>query len=491
MMKRICTVVLVWGMIQSVALAQVEPTARELPRWRGFNLLEMFYKGSSTGPFQEEDFQLISELGFNFVRLPMDYRIWIKDGNWMQFNETALQWVDQAVEYGRRYGVHVCLNFHRAPGYTVADPPEPYSLWTDTYMQAVCAMHWATFARRYKGIPNSRLSFNLFNEPAGVDPNTYAKVVGKLVKAIHDEDPNRLIIADGLDYAVTPCPDLIPIGVAQATRGYQPFTLTHYMAGWVAGADQYAVPMWPQPLGCAGYLYGPTKKDMQSPAIIEANLPEPFTLHVRVGTVSDSARLEVSVDREGVIWHQDFKPGPGAGPWKQVVYVPEWKVYQNLYDQEFVIPIAACRRRIQLDNTRRRLADDHGDRAATGGRPHVLHAGEPPLGRGQPDPAVRPVEPGGPLPERCRHRPSVAVGQVRPALGSAQGLGRRGDGRRVGRLQPDASRRDLALDGGLPQELAAGQARLGLVEFPWLVRRAGQRPGGRPVRELPRSQARP
>jgi hypothetical protein len=70
-----------------------------------------------------------------------------------------------------------------------------------------------------------------------------------------------------------------------------------------------------------------------------------------VGTVSDSGRLEVSADREGVVWHQDFKPGPGGGPWKQVVYVPEWKVYQNIYDQEFVIPIAACRRRIQLDNT--------------------------------------------------------------------------------------------------------------------------------------------
>ena len=83
---------------------------------RGFNLLEMFYKGSSTGPFQEEDFRLISELGFNFVRLPMDYRIWIKGGDWTQFNETAFQWVDQAIEYGRRYGMHVCLNFHRAPG---------------------------------------------------------------------------------------------------------------------------------------------------------------------------------------------------------------------------------------------------------------------------------------------------------------------------------------------------------------------------------------
>jgi aryl-phospho-beta-D-glucosidase BglC (GH1 family) len=343
--------VLVWGAILGVTLAQGEPTARELPRWRGFNLLEMFYKSSSNGPFQEEDFKLISELGFNFVRLPMDYRIWIRNGDWARFNETALHWVDQAVAYGQQYGVHVCLNFHRAPGYTVADPPEPTSLWTDPDTQKVCANHWALFAKRYKGIPNSQLSFNLLNEPPDIDPNVYAHVVGLLAEAIRAEDPNRLIIADGLNYGVKPCWNLIPLGVAQATRGYQPFTLTHYKASWAAGSDQWAVPTWPQPLGCAGYLYGPGKQDMQSPIIIDSNIPDPFTLHIRVGAVSSSSRLTVAVDRgRRNVWSQDFTPGPGEGPWKQVVYVPQWNVYQNIYDQDFAIPFSVCRREIRLDN---------------------------------------------------------------------------------------------------------------------------------------------
>lgn len=351
-MKRMWMVMLVWGTLQTVTLAESEPTPWELPRWRGFNLLEMFYKGSSTGPFKEEDFRLISEWGFNFVRLPMDYRIWIRDGDWTRFNETALQWVDQAVAYGRQYGVHVCLNFHRAPGYTVANPPEPTSLWTDPATQKVCAMHWAHFARRYRHIPSSQLSFNLLNEPSDVDPNVHAQVVGLLVEAIREEDPNRLIIADGTNYGLTPCWNLIPLATAQATRGYQPFTLTHYKAGWVTGSDQWAVPMWPEPLGFAGYLYGPAKEDMQSPMVIEANLPEPFTFHVRVGTVSDSGQVEVAVDRgRTMVWRQDFKPGPGEGPWKEVVYVPQWNVYQNIYDQEFTIPVPLCRREIRLDNT--------------------------------------------------------------------------------------------------------------------------------------------
>jgi len=140
--------------------------------------------------------------------------------------------------------------------------------------------------------------------------------------------------------------------VAQATRGYQPTDLTHYKASWVTGSDQWAVPVWPEPLGWAGYLYGPSKKEMQSPMVIEMNLAAPFTFHVRIGTVSASSRLEVSVDRgSGPVWSQDFKPGPGVGPWKQVVYMPQWGIYQNIYDQGFVIPIPACRRQMRLNNT--------------------------------------------------------------------------------------------------------------------------------------------
>ena len=37
----------------------------------------------------------------------------------------------EAVEFGRKYGVHVNLNFHRAPGYCVNPPKEPFDLWTD------------------------------------------------------------------------------------------------------------------------------------------------------------------------------------------------------------------------------------------------------------------------------------------------------------------------------------------------------------------------
>ena len=221
-----------------------EPSASKLPRWRGFNLLEMFMAGGAK-PFRKEDFALIAELGFDFVRLPLDYRCWTDPGDWTRFRDDRLAWVDDAVGFGRSSGIHVQINFHRAPGYTVASPAEAKSLWTDPEAQDVCALHWARFAERYKGMPSREVSFNLFNEPARVGPEPHKAVVARMVDAIHKVDPARLIVCDGRDWGTKPPTELVGLGVAAATRGYEPFHLTHYQANWVEGSDRYPVPTYP------------------------------------------------------------------------------------------------------------------------------------------------------------------------------------------------------------------------------------------------------
>jgi len=219
-----------------------EPTPRQLPRWRGFNLLNKFHQAWSSRPFEEQDFEWIAELGFNFVRLPMDYRIWTDPENPYRLREAELRDIDRAVRFGEKYKVHVQINFHRAPGYTVAEPPEPFNLWKDEEAQKLCVHHWTQFAKRYQGIPNRQLSFNLFNEPAGVDAESHRRVVERVVEAIRNEDANRLIVCDGRDWGMTPNDELAALNVAQATRGYQSFRLTHYRAEWVQGSDRWEPP---------------------------------------------------------------------------------------------------------------------------------------------------------------------------------------------------------------------------------------------------------
>lgn len=222
------------------------PTAKYLPRWRGFNLLEKFAKWEGGTPtFRKSDFEWMAEWGFNFARLPMSYRFWTDPGNWRELREESLKDIDAAVELGRQYRIHVNLNFHRAPGYCVNPPKEAKDLWTDSEALEVCALHWRNFAKRYKGIPNDRLSFDLLNEPPEISEATYVRVVERLVEEIRAEDPGRLVIADGLRWGRDPVFGLADLGVGQSTRGYEPFQLTHYKAGWVQGSDKWPEPTWP------------------------------------------------------------------------------------------------------------------------------------------------------------------------------------------------------------------------------------------------------
>jgi endoglucanase len=220
------------------------PTAAKLPRWRGFNLLEKYFEWNNK-PFRDSDFALIAEWGFNFVRLPLNYRCWSSPEDWRNLREPVLKEIDQAVDFGSKYRVHVCINFHRAPGYCVNDPPEPSNLWKDEEPLEACAYHWAHFANRYKGIPNARLTFNLLNEPGKISEATYVRVARRLADTIRKQDPDRLIIADGLDWGRDPVPGLIDLKVAQSTRGYDPMALSHYKANWVKDAEKWPEPTWP------------------------------------------------------------------------------------------------------------------------------------------------------------------------------------------------------------------------------------------------------
>ena len=227
-----------------------QPTARRLPRWRGFNLTEKCVaQQNGSPPFAESDFALLNEWGFDFARLPVSYLCWSSAEDPRQIREAELVHLDQAVEYGRKHKVHVNLNLHRAPGYCVNPPKEPLDLWKDEVALDAAAFQWGMLARRFKGVANAQMSFDLLNEPANVPEATYVRVVKRLVQAIRGEDPQRLIIAEGLRWGRDPVFGLVDLGLAQSTRGYDPMEVSHYQANWVSGSDKWPVPTWPLKLG--------------------------------------------------------------------------------------------------------------------------------------------------------------------------------------------------------------------------------------------------
>jgi endoglucanase len=230
------------------------PPANLLPRWRGFNLLEKF-DAARQRPFEKWQFKFMRKNGFDFARLPLSYHCWMKPEDWngrpspQITNMEAIADIDRCIRYGKRFKIHINLNLHRIQGYCVNPPVEPLNLWNDQKSLDAACWQWAFFARRYKGISNKRLSFDLINEPAGVEEADYTRVVTALVAAIRREDPERLIVADGLHYGTQPVFGIKSLGLGQSTRGYNPMQVSHHKANWVANGAMKEIPTWPMTLG--------------------------------------------------------------------------------------------------------------------------------------------------------------------------------------------------------------------------------------------------
>lgn len=203
-----------------------------MPLWKGFNLLNKFNPGNQS-PFDEKDFEIIADWGFNFVRLPLSYWTWSSEDNWYSINEKVLKEIDAAVEYAKQYNLHVNINFHRLPGYCINSPKPPTNLFEDEAPLKAAEYHWAHFAQRYKGISSKTVSFNLINEAPSVSVEKYDKVARRLIKAIRDQDPERLIIVDGKDVGRTPLMTLTDVpNIIQSGRGYDPMLISHFRASW-------------------------------------------------------------------------------------------------------------------------------------------------------------------------------------------------------------------------------------------------------------------
>ena len=223
-------------------------------KYNGFNLLAKFGSRGKPQKFQEEDFEIMAELGFDFARIPMSYWNWSAADDWFTIKEEILEDIDEVVKLGKQYNIHINLNLHRIPGYCInGRDKEPVDLFEDTpeNMQKAldgAVFHWKIFAKRYKGIPNEQLTFDLINEPPFMsDESRYVEIVKALVKGIYEEDPQRVIVADGLNIGKTPVQGIVEMGLIQSTRGYDPKAVSHYTATWVPKFEfeTFNIPTWP------------------------------------------------------------------------------------------------------------------------------------------------------------------------------------------------------------------------------------------------------
>ncbi|GEP97571.1 glycoside hydrolase family 5 protein [Chitinophaga cymbidii] len=266
------------GLGATAAASSTVFRANKLPAWKGFNLLDFFSPDPSKSrrPTPEDHFRWMRDWGFNFVRVPIAYPNYLAiDRNKKitpeevyRIDEARVAEIEKLVTMAHRYGMHVSLNLHRAPGYCInAGFYEPYNLWKDQEAQDAFCFHWNFWARRFRSVAAAKLSFDLVNEPAmredmndqhspssAVPGAVYRKVAAAAAAAIRKENPARIVIADGNNVGNTVIPEIIDLDIAQSCRGYYPGRISHYKAPWAnKDVNNLPEPKWPGKVGNEHY----------------------------------------------------------------------------------------------------------------------------------------------------------------------------------------------------------------------------------------------
>ena len=284
----------------------------------GFNLQGMRTAGPSVG-FNDEYFRWMRDWGFNCVRLPLDYRCWVKDRlscNREVIDERGMVPLDRGIAAARKNGLVSIICLHRIPGeYCLERPdPEPGNIYTDPDCLRAAAMHWTLLADRYRDTPRGELFFNLFNEPMPHKGSMeqYEYVCRVLIAAIRKVDPKRFVVVDGWAVGAVPVRGLYDLpGVGQATRGYFPGEFSHF--GVNSGRILDYPPVWPplqnQPDGRFG---GPRWPDWHAPFTVSNAPAGEYALGLSI--VSGPIELEVMADEKSIA-HFALRPQPNHPDW--------------------------------------------------------------------------------------------------------------------------------------------------------------------------------
>lgn len=198
-------------------------------------------------------YSYLLELGtkLGLLDIPTADRFWTRDFLYFQLDELAWEPIDQYLAACVSRDLHLCINLHRAPGYCIGDNHlERYNLWQDKVAQDAFVSVWEQCAKRYSHISNNHLSFNLVNEPPaigqyGLTRENHAALICRTVETIHAIDPTREIVIDGLTGGNQAMPELAKVPAIHSGRGYQPQNLTHYQATWWLEPGEQPIPIYP------------------------------------------------------------------------------------------------------------------------------------------------------------------------------------------------------------------------------------------------------
>jgi endoglucanase len=156
-----------------------------------------------------EDIRFIKRAGFNSVRVPFDYRLFVNGDSPARLEGVGYELLDRVVGWCRKEGLYVVLDMHAAPGGQTGDNIDdswgyPF-LFESEESQELTARLWQKLAARYRDEP-AVIGYDLLNEPIPhfFDTNYFnpklEPLYRRVVAAVREVDKNHIVFLGGAQW---------------------------------------------------------------------------------------------------------------------------------------------------------------------------------------------------------------------------------------------------------------------------------------------------
>ena len=168
-----------------------------------------FWKTYRDNYITREDIHLLKKLGFNSVRIPFNYRLFISGDDPTKLEGDGYQLLDRVVKWCKQEGLYVILDMHAAPGGQTGDNIDdsfgyPF-LFESNDSQELTVRIWQKIATQFQNEPTV-LGYDLLNEPIAThfDANYFnpklEPLYRKIVSGIRMVDKNHIVFLGGAQW---------------------------------------------------------------------------------------------------------------------------------------------------------------------------------------------------------------------------------------------------------------------------------------------------
>lgn len=208
---------------------------------RGMNLgnaLEAPVPGEWGVTIQPEYFEVIKKSGLDTVRIPVRFSAHAHTDPPYLLDPEFMQMVDLVIHQAFDAGLNVILDFHHFDELTT-DPAGQHERFLAI---------WDQLADHYQEYPDN-LYFEILNEPCqNLDAKTWNELATECIRVIRESNPDRLILAGGIDYNSIESLDLLSLpddkNLLAVFHFYYPFEFTHQGAAWAEGSNEWIGTTW-------------------------------------------------------------------------------------------------------------------------------------------------------------------------------------------------------------------------------------------------------